>query len=90
MKDYRDVILAPIATEKTTNIMANGDRIVFKVHNNLVTSGLINFSSIELISQNNLIVTNKSSNLLNLNIIILSFDNFMFTFKISVNLSWKL
>jgi len=32
MKDYRDVILAPIATEKTTNIMANGDRIVFKVN----------------------------------------------------------
>ena len=32
MKDYRDVILAPIATEKTTNIMADGDRIVFKVH----------------------------------------------------------
>ena len=31
MKDYREVILAPIATEKTTNIMADGDRIVFKV-----------------------------------------------------------
>ena len=32
MKDYREVILAPIATEKTTNIMADGNRIVFKVH----------------------------------------------------------
>ena len=28
---YRDVILAPIATEKTTNIMADGNRVVFKV-----------------------------------------------------------
>ena len=32
MKDYRDVILAPIATEKTTNLMADGTRIVFKVN----------------------------------------------------------
>jgi len=28
---YRDVILAPISTEKTTNIMSEGNRIVFKV-----------------------------------------------------------
>ena len=28
---YRDVILAPISTEKTTNIMAEGNRVVFKV-----------------------------------------------------------
>ena len=28
---YRDVILAPITTEKTTNIMSEGNRIVFKV-----------------------------------------------------------
>ena len=29
--NYRDIILAPVITEKSSNIAANGDRIVFKV-----------------------------------------------------------
>ena len=29
--NYRDIILAPVITEKASNIAANGDRIVFKV-----------------------------------------------------------
>ena len=29
--NYRDVILAPVITEKASNVAANGDRIVFKV-----------------------------------------------------------
>ena len=29
--NYRDIILAPVITEKSANIAANGDRIVFKV-----------------------------------------------------------
>ena len=29
--NYRDIILAPVITEKTANISANGDRIVLKV-----------------------------------------------------------
>ena len=29
--NYRDIILAPIITEKTSVIAANGDKIVFKV-----------------------------------------------------------
>ena len=28
---YRDIILAPVITEKASNVAANGDRIVFKV-----------------------------------------------------------
>ena len=31
--NYRDVILAPITTEKTMNIMQNGNKVVFKVKN---------------------------------------------------------
>ena len=31
MGNYREVILAPIITEKAANFAANGDRIVFKV-----------------------------------------------------------
>jgi len=29
--NYRDIIIAPIITEKTSRISANGDKIVFKV-----------------------------------------------------------
>ena len=29
--NYRDIILAPVITEKASNVAANGDRIVFKV-----------------------------------------------------------
>ncbi len=29
--NYRDIILAPVITEKTSMISANGDKIVFKV-----------------------------------------------------------
>ena len=29
--NYRDVILAPVITEKASTVAANGDRIVFKV-----------------------------------------------------------
>ena len=29
--NYRDVILAPVITEKASNVAASGDRIVFKV-----------------------------------------------------------
>ena len=29
--NYRDIILAPVITEKAANIAANGDKIVFKV-----------------------------------------------------------
>ena len=29
--NYRDIIIAPVITEKSANIAANGDRIVFKV-----------------------------------------------------------
>ena len=31
MGNYRDIILAPVITEKASNVAANGDRIVFKV-----------------------------------------------------------
>ncbi len=31
--NYRDVILAPITTEKTISIMQNGNKVVFKVRN---------------------------------------------------------
>ena len=58
--------------------------MLFKVHNALVIIGFINFSEIELISQNSLTVKNKSSNLLNLKITFLSFAIFTLTFKISV------
>ena len=29
--NYRDIILAPVITEKSSNLAANGNRIVFKV-----------------------------------------------------------
>ena len=58
--------------------------MLFKVHNALVIIGFINFSEIELISQNNLTVKNKSSNLLNLKTTFLSFAIFTLTSKISV------
>ena len=31
--NYRDIILAPVITEKASNVAASGDRIVFKVRN---------------------------------------------------------
>ena len=57
---------------------------MFKALRDLIIRGFINFSSTELISQNNFIVKNKSSYLFNLNTAVLSFAILTWTFNISV------